>query len=93
MAGMSEEADLDNRRFFTKFIQNCGMHLDLPQETVALAQLLFQRFFTVEKYDKFNHYAITRISLILACKVRRRPFIYANRKSCQSTKIFEHRKC
>merc|ERR1719499_2783742 len=63
------EADRAKRRKFCRFIQTAGLHLELPQRTVALAQILFRRYFTIESYEKHNLYTISRICLVVACKV------------------------
>jgi len=63
------EADSEKRRNFCRFIQTAGLHLQLPQRTVALAQILFHRFFTIESYDDHNLYTTSRICLVVACKV------------------------
>lgn len=63
------EADQEKRRNFCRFIQTAGLHLELPQRTVALAQILFHRYVTIESYEKHNLYTISRICLVVACKV------------------------
>lgn len=63
------EEDQEKRRNFCRFIQTAGLHLILPQRTVALAQILFHRYVTIEIYDEHNLYTVSRICLVVACKV------------------------
>jgi len=67
--GFSTNVDIHTRRKYCTFIHTAGMYLDIPEETIALAQLLFQRFFTVQSYRDFDIFAICRITLMVACKV------------------------
>eukprot|EP00494_Astrolonche_serrata_P025927 UN26188 len=69
MDGINYDQDVELRRHFARFIQTAGMHLDLPQQTIGSAQILFHRFFTVQSFNQHNHYLTSKTALILACKL------------------------
>jgi len=71
--GVSEAAEMQQRRKTCAFISDAGQKLRLPQLTIATAIVFFHRFFIRQSFKQHDRSVVAKTCLFLAGKVEETP--------------------
>ncbi|KAJ8641358.1 hypothetical protein MRB53_018052 [Persea americana] len=71
--GIDLKKETQLRKLYCAFLQDIGMKLKVPQETIAAAMMLCHRFFLRQSHAKNEWQTIATVSMFLASKVEETP--------------------
>ncbi|KAG2378500.1 hypothetical protein C9374_008139 [Naegleria lovaniensis] len=70
---LNKEQEAEYRRSTASFIQQAGIHLKVPQLTIATSLVFFHRFYAKYEFQKHDRFTVAAACLFLAGKVEETP--------------------